>query len=537
MLTHIATVATAGLLFSACGPAVSASATSPDGAANAAQASIETTPILDSVLCKRARGKTSYDIEQVSKSGVVNISGWNVRFRDQKWQAEHPTNAKLTMDFYSNSWLTPSTVKDIPFAVDLVLDQARSNPDRGSRFMKDGWSEAVTTKRLQSVACLYSLAGDPRLIPVVEELAAANMDESRYYGPPNHKAHNHGVMADRALIDASNVMGRPEWRDKAVQRLRAQLAGTFDSCGMIHEQSSTYQNFQSSLWRHVSNRTRGIPVSEDMSEAADRARGMVEALANPDGSFEIIGDGSFLEVEKKGPVRSVNHWCPDTGWAVSTTVDKRLVQHEIIRFGSGTRFHGHPDKGSMTWWVGNHDRVGKRVLTDRGLYGKNNDWRLVYSRSSEAQSTLLWQGGSDLRMQGKQSRVGDARVVKLSGSNKRGAWDRKITRFDSTARTVFEDTVRGAAASRGATQVFTLAPGWNATKRSGEFRTSDGWRLTVSCSASSGPVAVENRRVEHYPSRGVIERAISVHCKAPGASQAVSLKADLRVSAPQGAGI
>lgn len=487
---------------------------------------------LNSSLCSRARENKTYNIEQIAKSGTVNISGWVVNFRKQGWKASHPTNAKLSGDFYSNNWLTPSVVKDVPFAVDLVLEQARANPDRGSKLMKGGWSEAAVTKRLQSVSCLYGLSKDRRLIPVVEQLAAANMDDSRYYGPPMRKAHNHGVMADRALIDAARILGRPDWEAKAIQRLRTQLSGTFDSCGMMFEQSSTYQNFHSSLWGQIANRTKELPLSLEVMVAADKARGMVESIANPDGSYEIIGDGKRLTIPTLGQVKTQSRWCPVSGWAATTTVSGALVQHGVVRFGPGIRFHGHADRGAMTWWVGGQERVGKRVLVDRGLHGKNEDWRLSYARGPEAHSTLLWAGGSGLTMSGRTLTVGKKQVVELSAGNKAGSWSRTITTTPAESDVVFGDVLRGAATRTGASQMFTLAPGWVPTGGSGNYRTADGWRLTVTCSASSGRAAMANKHVEHYPDTGVIEPAITVYCTAPASRNPISMTATLRVERP-----
>jgi len=527
MLKTFTLTAASILILTACGPAMTAMAAPAPETEQTVNASR-----LNSSLCTRARANQISNIQQISRDGKVNIDGWDVNFNTKNWKAEHPSNNKTTMNFYSNNWLTPSDVKDVPYAVELVLQQAKANPDRGSKLMKNGWSEAAVTKRLQSVSCLYSISRDKRLIPVINELAAANMDESRYYGPPLRGPHNHGVMADRALIDASRVVNRPEWEKKAIQRLQLQLPGTFDRCGMMFEQASTYQNFHSTLWRQVANRARGMAFAEDVITASLNARSMVETLANPDGTYEIIGDGKPITVDVSGPVRGSAKWCPETGWAANTTVDGNLVQHNVMRFGPGTTFHGHPDKGAMTWWVGDADRVGKRVLTDRGLYGKNRDWRLDYARSSEAHSTLLWDGGTNLKTAGKQSSDSSSRVTKFSAQNKKGSWNRTITTSSSQPRVRFEDVVRGPAAKKGATQMFALAPEWKETKSTGVYRTSDGWRLTVKCSASSGRVKVDDKRVEHYPEYGVIESATTVHCTAPGAGNRIVLSATLQIKKP-----
>ena len=70
----------------------------------------------------------------------------------------------------------------------------------------------------------------------------------RYYGPPLYAVHNHGVMADLAVIRAADLVGRRDWQTRSINRLAANAPLAWTSLGTTHEQSSSYHVFNVALW-------------------------------------------------------------------------------------------------------------------------------------------------------------------------------------------------------------------------------------------------------------------------------------------------
>lgn len=240
--------------------------------------------------CKLAKlSGRSVDTTNLHTTGEISIGDWNINVRSGNWAQRHPTNPVHTVAFHSGAWMVPEAKAEIAASVELLLAYSRALPDSQTNQTSDlGWKESMTTKRLLVAACLYKASGDHRLIKVIDDLAEANMDPDRYYGPPQVRSHNHGVMADRSLMEAAAVMNRPDWRATAISRLKKQLAGYFDQCGMTYEQASTYQVFNAGLWRAMAGRVLPHdPVfAAKISGAAAEAHDMARTLANPDGSYE-----------------------------------------------------------------------------------------------------------------------------------------------------------------------------------------------------------------------------------------------------------
>ena len=452
--------------------------------------------------------------DQVFDTGRLLIEDWQIDL-GEGWSHEHPKDPRLTLIYVGGGWIVPSDPADLPRAVDLMVDWSAAQPDTGSKALASGWAESATTKRLGAATCLFHLTDDQRLIPVIEELVLANLDPQRYYGPPRFAAHNHGVMANRALLNAGEVLARPDWIEHSMQRLSDQLAVAFDACGLVFEQSSGYQILNATMWMNLVERVRphDVTLADRIESSAQLARSAGMRLARPDGIIEAIGDGRLRDMVPSGPPRSDTLWCPETGWSSQTTVRTGLVQHVMTRFGPGTRFHGHADKGSVTWWVGNREREGKAILSDRGLSGKVRDSRFAYSKGTQAHSTLLWAGGSNLRLSGKRKSRGGSQNIILKGSNRHGSWTRKITTEATRARLTLTDRITGRATRSPATAILTLAPQWRPSA-DGSFRTDDGWRLEISCSAQGGQAELTHRRVEHFATMDQPTSAYSAWCTA-----------------------
>jgi len=174
------------------------------------------------------------------------------------------------------------------------------------------------------ISCLFSYTKDERLVPVMERLVLANADPHRYRGQPLNRVHNHGTLANLALIEAASVFGRPEWRDLAIRRFDQDAKSVFAKCGMSIEQSSGYHLLNVQLWERsltaiAAASSTSAQVVGDRIRTAELA---VVQLMRPDGVLEAIGDGneSLIDPAKlrvdtaQAPTRL---WCMGRGWAAN----------------------------------------------------------------------------------------------------------------------------------------------------------------------------------------------------------------------------
>ena len=495
-------------------------------------------------ICTRALlvlGRAEVDARRFAADDLLVIGSWTVRPRAQSWRAMAPRHPMWTMVFHSSAWLIPDDTTGLEQAVTWMEMQARANPDRGraAATSASGWQEGQVTKRLNTALCLYGWARDAelreRLEPVIEGLVAAALDPLRYAGPPRRRPHNHGLMADRALLDASRALDRPEWAARARERVALQFKSTFDECGMVREQSASYLRLHIRLWEDIA-RWIGEPVSDQVLRQVVRSRSLLRALTRPDGRLEFIGDGRELRPGTDGAAPRA--WCPETGWYARTwTVGKSgLTQHAVVRFGPRMRGHGHADHGATTWWVGS-GADGVAVLTDRGMHAKILGSRLRYARSSAAHSTLQGIDGPSRAMTGDLRQDGHTVVLETRGTQDQDAqgepgWTRRLDFVEgppSERQAVLAVTDRlDSKRPIKVAQRFTLDPAWQQVGP-GTFRTRSGWRLTVRCDAGT-PVS---EVVEHYPDKGHIDRALSVDCTGLLGGDGTALRATLTVRPPR----
>jgi hypothetical protein len=409
-----------------------------------------------------------YDVSMVAGERVVAFDGRQVSLTPRGWKARHSRDPSWSLWFHSMVWLVPLALEDPDTAVAVMVERDKALPDPGTGADKStrqstGWTQGQARTRLQTVTCLYSLTGAPELVRIAERLAAANLDPKRYPGPPHRPVHNHGTMSNIALVMASEEFDRPEWAEAAVARFRRDLPYVFDRCGMMREQSSTYQEHNVSLWDRAA---RLLDVDLRVQRDA------LGALVRPDGVLEAIGDGQPMT---HVPPNGKELWCPGPGWAAAT----REGMHYVLRFGPSVDYHGHLDHGAATWFT-----QGVAVLSDRGLYGKERDARFTYARGMSAHSVFEPIGAPSYDPDTRAVRLG---IDRFEMTDEQGGISRTRTITIGDTSLTVDDRGKGA---RSWIQHWQLAPGWTPTA-DGAVHEEAGLALTVDCS-SLRPVKVES---------------------------------------------
>jgi len=255
---------------------------------------------------------------------------------------------------------------------DQIVAFHAQDPDPGTRTAaatananRWGWDEGSTLRRLQAENCLYSLTKDARLVPGMKTDVGVQYGP-RFYGPPLHPVHNHGLMADLGILDASELLRRPDWWNRSVSRLKAEVPIAFTPTGTSKEQSSGYHAFDVSLWFAVADTVAGArpgdPAAASFRALAKRGDRVTAWLTEPDGRLTVYGDAS----RDPGTTRSkwtarvfrddaagvvVGRW----SWTRPTTA------YYVIRYGPPRTMHGQQDRGGITW-----SDLGRRILVNPG---------------------------------------------------------------------------------------------------------------------------------------------------------------------------
>jgi len=310
----------------------------------------------------------------------VTDPGWQLVFRGFMWM---PALAKRAADDHQQ------------LALARIVDQALAfytdNPDPGTSTA--GWDEGTSMRRLTALNCLYQLTADERLASAIASEVAV-LTGPRYYGPPYHKVHNHGLMANLAVLRAGRLLGRKAWVSTALSRMSTEAPLAFSRLGTTFEQSSAYQLVNVSLWqqaaRAIEAAAPGAPALPVIRSLVDRAAAVSGWLTEPDGRIVLIGDAD----EQAGVARpgatgrsfrddeaglGVGRW----SWSDPATT------YYTVRYGPPMRAHGQEDRGGVTW-----SPRGVRVLVNSGRYTYDTASRfLAYQDGPAGHDVAIPRGG------------------------------------------------------------------------------------------------------------------------------------------------
>jgi hypothetical protein len=406
---------------------------------------------------------------------------------------EHPTStdAVENLEGYGLTWMQPllRAVRDAggdPERIDWLVEQLVGTlawrPDNGSR-TDVVWSEGVNLRREQGLNCLYSVTRDARLVPVMAAVAAANMDPDRYYGPPRWPPHNHGLMANLALLRSGVLLGREDWRNFAVSRMRTAIDASFTAAGVTIEQSVAYGGVILSKWREAAKALRQSGQADELTLAAHiddevaHAAAAYNFLLQPDDVPVPIGDqraprtsltaqrSTALVDREAGIVASRWSWAAPDDWYA-------------VRFGKPTAMHGHQDRMSVVWWS-----TGRPVLVDPATATYTAGPARTWSLAPASHNVPIVAGGSyapwvPVTLDAYAHRTA-ADTLLLTGSLYRVHQHRRITVDPVHDRLTVLDT-----GARPVNQVWQLDPRWrlrsyNGTRTAARFVDATGASLLV----------------------------------------------------------
>lgn len=487
----------------------------------------------DSRACGRTRAvvRDMTDVSKLQTNGAVTFDGRTIQVAGSDpdydvWIDDRPTwNAK----FRSMAWLyTVADEDSVDEAVDLAVVWSQNVPDPGADAdpqvkRETGWTESGVTNRLDTMTCLYDLSGDSRLVPIVDDLVAANVDPARYYGPPRRKPHNHGAMANMALLEAARAFDQPKWQSTALDRLWTDSQLVFDECGMHGEQASGYMLHNYGLWKRATDAfsDAGQAARADATEQMlGRVRTAIAQITDPDGKLIMVGDSHEEVGYEPEPDAGRRLWCADAGWATGRDSWTDPTVFYSLHFGPRMYYHGHDDHGSFTWWTSVDG--GAMVFEDPGTPHRDFGAKMVEEASSKAGHSVLEPVGVDYSTKSTARRTVTKDVDKyvVRDSHRGTGTKRKRTiEFDMDQPVMLVQDKASSKQTKTWKQHWRLAPGWTPLRGANAplAKNANGSYLHVMCRVNDGawfkPTVVATLR---FPVWGEKEKAWDAVCDASG---------------------
>jgi hypothetical protein len=453
--------------------------------------------------------------------GKISKSIWlHPAVSDPAWQ----------LSFYGFMWLHPlaqraaqdGQQKSLAALVDQVVQFHAADPDHGKPRL--GWDEGASMRRLTAENCLYQLTGSKRLVPGIKADASVLLG-ARYYGPPYHQVHNHGVMANLALLHAAALLGNRQWRLTATARLRAESPLAFSRKGVSLEQSSSYQIVNVRLWARAAEALEQAapadPAVRTLRQVLAKGDRVIAWLTEPDRNLVMIGESD----ETSGTTRSkaqdrvfrddqaglgVGRW----SWS-----DPRTTYY-TVRYGPPMRAHGQQDRGGVTW-----SALGTRILVGPGRYTYDHSSKYYPYAKGPASHNVAFP------TRGKRVNTRTVKVRKLSYTSTRHAWQFTDSLFGTAhARALLVDakahrltTTDTFGRTTGFVQKWHLDRAWRLASVSNHGRTavftrSGGRRLVLSTTGSISVRRGSTRPVAgwYFPSLGSRSPNVEVIVSARG---------------------
>lgn len=289
------------------------------------------------------------------------------------WKKPQVADPTWRLYLYSLRWISPLVARAEKDGqneaskrlIDEVVRFYVDHPDTGKAVL--GWDEGGSLRRLETLNCLYRMTADRRLTSMMAKEANV-LFGPRYYGPPRHPVHNHGLMANLRLVEAGGHAGRPDWSKAAGARIRREAGLAFTRLGTSYEQSTGYQSINAELWHQAAQTLAALnpkdPVVPTIRATVRRARSVSEWVTEPDGGVVQIGD-TKRDGGTPAPKRTERVFRDDAAGLVvgRWSWKDRKTTYYTLRYGPPRRAHGHHDKSSLTWTA-----AGSRVLVGSGYF-------------------------------------------------------------------------------------------------------------------------------------------------------------------------
>lgn len=405
------------------------------------------------------------------------------------WREPMLTDPAWRLHFEAFMYLPPLAVRaavdgstlSLATMVDQVVAFHEQNPDPDES--KFGWDEGTAQRRLAAENCLYDLSHDARLIPGMTADVRVQLG-SRYYGPPNHPVHNHGVMANQRLVRAGEILDHPAWVTVALDRFQSEAPLAFSAKGTSWEQSSSYHQFNVALWQSVADQLVTQPeyaaAAAALRVTTSKAVAVEGWLTEPDGDLVQIGDSDRSAGDVAAAVAGTFR-DDQAGYAIGrwSNTDPR-TSYYTIRYGPHRRAHGHDDRGGVTW-----STLGTRVLVGPGRYVYGVNPKATWRTTAVAHNVAIPTTGTynDKAAAGIVASTiqAGARAYQLTEGLYGRAHMRTVDVLNSTHRLVIRDSYADGSAFH---QYWHLDPSWRLVSAPAAgtvlvFRTLAGKQLTI----------------------------------------------------------
>ncbi|MGJ9383979.1 heparinase II/III family protein [Salipaludibacillus sp. CF4.18] len=339
---------------------------------------------------------------------------WNMNpYQDNSWQLYF--HSLRMLDYLLNAYEVNGETKYLDKAIELAIDWIDNNTqdDPSTRW---AWADHAVSSRILTISYLLDVIQKSnyddydkvsKIYQSLHEHAVWQFNNENYRYP-----HNHGIMQDRSLIQASwmfkGFTESDEWYDLSISRLGKQLESSISSEGVHLEHSPYYHIHTFKLFSEIEEllNERGGTLGGELEEKLTKMKQYLAYVYKPDGTLPLVGDtvlttvdsissfnGEYIDfIESKGlegtPPGKSSVVFEEAGvgilrdkWGYGSNFDKST--YLFLQAGYHSNTHKHADDLAFVLFGGGHD-----IFVGPGKYTYNNSDMRKHLMSALSHNTV-----------------------------------------------------------------------------------------------------------------------------------------------------
>ncbi|MBF8190773.1 heparinase II/III family protein [Nonomuraea sp. K274] len=310
------------------------------------------------------------------------------------WDASPYRNRSWEFVFQSLRWMGTLVVeyentgeqRYLDRATEITKDWVANNRYGAGGTKSYVWKDHPVSLRTQPLLCLSRHVNESWLKDSLAAHAKLLSNPKLY-----KKGHNHGIDQDIALMGIGCRYNREDWSDLASRRLTGTVKLDVDSQGALMEQAPRYAVYVYGRLQVAMTNMKACDrkVPGDIGKRAEALKDFIAHSTMPNGYMVPIGDGSAdtePKMETGTPEQEVKTY--RAGYVFGrTSWDEPESAYYSIRYGPGTKFHGHEDHLGVTYYAD-----GRDILVDGGFHSYEKSSYRYWTLSPEAHNVPTVEG-------------------------------------------------------------------------------------------------------------------------------------------------
>lgn len=210
------------------------------------------------------------------------------------------------------------------------------------------------------------------------------------YSDHAYKRNNHGIMMDRALLQASTIFKFPNsdiYFEKALYRVKDNFYNSFSHKSVHLENSPEYHLLVQRLFQSIEDflQEYGLTLGNDINQSLLRSNEYLRYILKPNQYLPLIGDTK--KIHMKNINKNYDSFFDEAaGISVLQSKNKDVPQHSTwISFVSGYSSLVHKDYDDLSFCL---FADGQDIFVDAGQHSYSRSKERLYVKSAKAHNTI-----------------------------------------------------------------------------------------------------------------------------------------------------